>query len=90
MAHRDSRQKNMETADVESAEKRSAPSRLLLWIAAAALIVIGVALFLVGYFQQGLIGGVFYLIVVAMGIYLLTIPWRRRRAQAKEDSSHDH
>lgn len=80
----------METADVESAEKRSAPSRLLLWIAAAALIVIGVALFLVGYFQQGLIGGVFYLIVVAMGIYLLIIPWRRRRAQAKEDSSHDH
>lgn len=79
----------METADVESAEKRSAPSRLLLWIAAAALIVIGVALFLVGYFQQGLIGGVFYLIVVAMGIYLLIIPWRRR-AQAKEDSSHDH
>jgi len=63
------------------------PSRLLLWIAATALTLIGIALFVVGFYRQGLLGAVFYLIVVAMGIYLFTIPWRKRRAQAKTGQS---
>jgi membrane protein YdbS with pleckstrin-like domain len=63
------------------------PSRLLLWIAATALTLIGIALFVVGFYRQGLLGAVFYLVVVAMGVYLFTIPWRNRRAQAKTGHS---
>lgn len=68
-------------------EKRPVPSRLVLWCAAGALIAIGVALFVVGYLRQGMLGGVFYLVIVVMGLYLLALPWRNRRAQAKTDSS---
>lgn len=80
MSHTD--EKRNQTADTDS--KRT-PSRLLLWIAAGALIILGIALFLIGFFRQGFLGAVFYLIVIAMGIYLFTIPWHNRRAQAKKD-----
>ncbi len=65
------------------------PSRLLLWIAAAALTATGAALFVLGLVRQGLLGAVFYLIVVAMGLYLFTIPWRNRRAQSKAGNSNE-
>ena len=82
MARGDSTQEH-----VADTEQKPRPSRLLLWCAGAALIAIGAALFVVGYLSQGILGGVFYLFVVVMGLYLLTIPWRNRRAQDKAGSS---
>lgn len=63
-------------------------SRLLLWVAATALTLIGIALFVIGFIRQGVLGAVFYLIVIAMGAYLYTIPWRSRRARAKTGRSN--
>jgi len=85
MFRRDEKGNQIGGAEPGGARSERASSRLLLWIAAGALTLLGIALFLIGFFRQGFLGAVFYLIVIAMGIYLFTIPRRNRRAQAKKE-----
>ncbi len=70
-------------------EVRSGPPKLLLWCAGAALILCGIALFCYALLSQGFLDAVFYIVVVAMGVYILLIPWRNRRAAEREHSSDE-